>query len=176
MTDTGDSTEVLMQLAYTELRAVAERLLRESGDGARMSPSSLVHMASMKLLGQRAGFRDHRHLTAIAVLAMRRLLVDLARSRSAQRRASGPMVPLDSIAEIELDGSSVDALVVDEALALLAGSHPRPAKVVECRIFGGLTVEETAQALDLSPAQVKRDWSTGIAWLRAHWGAPDPGN
>lgn len=174
MRDGREPTDLLLQLAYAELRAVAERMLHQSGDGAHLSPSSLVHLASMKLLAQRSAFRDRRHLTAIAVLAMRRLLVDLARTRSAQRRAGGSVTSLNSIAEVEVEGCKVDTLLVDEALASLAKAYPRPAKVVECRIFGGLSVEETASALELSAAQVKRDWSAGITWLRNHWGAADP--
>ncbi len=170
MTESRDSTEILLQLAYAELRAVAERLLHASGDGGHVSPSSLVHMASMKLLGQRAAFRNRRHLTAIAVLAMQRLLVDLARNRSAQRRSNGPVLSLELMQEVEVDGRTLDVLAMNDSLTRLAVALPRPARVVGCRIFGGLSVEETAQALDMSPAQVKRDWSAGLAWLRADWG------
>jgi RNA polymerase sigma factor (TIGR02999 family) len=169
--DARAANETLLQLAYAELRAVAERLVRQSGDVARITPSSLLHLASMKLLDQRTPFADARHLTGVAILAMRRLLVDLSRSRQAQKRDGGVVVSLDAVPETEIAREFADPVVLDEALGLLAQAHPRPARVVEARTFGGLSVEETGELLGLSAAQVKRDWSLGIEWLRAHWRA-----
>jgi RNA polymerase sigma factor (TIGR02999 family) len=171
MHDARVANETLLQLAYAELRAVAERLIDESGDGARISPSSLLHLASMKLLQQRTPFVDARHLTGVAVLAMRRLLVDLSRRRKAQKRDGGWILSLDLVPDEVIAREFDDPIVLDEALALLAKACPRPARVVEARTFGGLSVEETAELLELSPAQVKRDWTEGIDWLRVHWRA-----
>ena len=167
----GESADAraLLQLAYAEMRAVAERLIREASDSGHISPSSLVHLASMRLMDQRTPIRDARHMLALSVIAMRRLLVDEARARQAARRGGGAVLRLEMVDELADEPRFADALALDEALSRLAQAQPRGSEVVQARIFAGLSVDETAGTLGISPAQVKRDWQAAIAWLREHW-------
>ena len=169
MADAPDDPRILLQLAYAEMRSVADRLIRDAGDDAHISPSSLVHLASIRLMDQRSPVRDAGHMLALSVIAMRRVLVDAARARKAARRGSGSVLRLESTEELRDEPRFGDALALDEALSRLATVDPRWAEVVQARVFGGLSVEEVARALGTSPAQVKRDWQGGIAWLRSHW-------
>ena len=164
----GDA-HALLQLAYAEMRAIADRLIRESADSAHISPSSLVHLASMRLMNQRTPIRDARHMLALSVIAMRRLLVDEARARQAVRRGGGSVLRLEAVEELADEPRFTDALVLDEALCRLARAQPRGSEVVQARVFGGLSIEETAGSMGISVAQVKRDWQAAIAWLREHW-------
>jgi RNA polymerase sigma factor (TIGR02999 family) len=164
----GDA-HALLQLAYAEMRAIAERLIHESSDSEHLSPSSLVHLASMRLMNQRTPIRDARHMLALSVIAMRRLLVDQARARQAARRGGGSVLRLDAVEELADEPRFADALALDEALSRLAQAQPRGSEVVQARVFGGLSIEETAASMGISEAQVKRDWQAGIAWLREHW-------
>jgi RNA polymerase sigma factor (TIGR02999 family) len=130
--------------------------------------TALVHEAFLRLVGTQAPWVDRGHFYGVAAQAMRRILVDQARRRAARKRVpSGVTVSLDEAATLA-DRESWAALKVDEALADLERVDPRQARVVEIRYFAGLSVEETAEALGVSPATVKREWSTARAWIARH--------
>ena len=158
--------EQIMPLVYGELKALA-RGHRYRWDGFR-SPgtTSLVHEAYLKLSGQaQFGFANRRHFYSVASKAMRCILIDNARWHGRQKRGGGdaPETFQDSI--LVSAERSDELLALDEALTLLDEREPRLARIVECRCFGGLTVEETAEALAVSPATVKRGWSLARTWL-----------
>jgi RNA polymerase sigma factor (TIGR02999 family) len=159
----------LIPLLYDELRRLAGHFLREERPGHTLQPTALVHEAYLKLAGQRAGFENRAQFMAVAAQAMRRILVDYARSRVAAKRGGG-MALLDI--EVATAGAaatveqSEELLAVDEALEKLAAMDSQQARVVEMRYFGGLTVDETAAALGIAPRTVKREWAMAKAWLR----------
>ena len=166
----GDANALnrLLPLVYDQLRAVAARALHAERPGHTLQPTALVHEVYMRLVGQHAPWRDRAHFFAIAAQAMHRILVDYARAhRASKRGGSAAHVPLDETNDgpaesvVELD----DVLQIDEALAALAALDPLEARIVELRYFGGLTIEESAEALSVSPATVKREWRTARAWL-----------
>ena len=167
----GDGLDEPLDLAvaraYHELRAIAHRRLRGHGAGATLSTTGLVHEAYLKLVGPgRAAWRDRAHFLAQASLAMRYVLVDLARERAAAKRGGArAAVTLDD----ELVGAEDQAdavLQLHEALERLAAWEPRLARVVDCRFFGGLTEAETAEALGLTVRTVQRDWVKARVLLR----------
>jgi RNA polymerase sigma-70 factor (ECF subfamily) len=168
----------LMPLLYDELRRLAGHFLREERPGHTLQPTALVHEAYLKLAGQRAGFENRAQFMAVAAQAMRRILVDYARSRVAAKRGGG-MALLDI--EVATAGAaatveqSEELLAIDEALERLAAIDSKQAKVVEMRYFGGLTVEETAAALGIAPRTVKREWAMAKAWLRVEISSWDRG-
>jgi RNA polymerase sigma-70 factor (ECF subfamily) len=156
-----------MPLVYDELRRVAARYIGRERPGQTLQATALVNEAFVRLVSEKArGFENRAHFVAIAALSMRQILVQRARARRAAKRGGAPdRVTLD---ERLLAGepASIDILALDEALTRLAGIDPTQAKVVELRYFGGLTIEETAQALHSSPATVKREWTMARAWLK----------
>jgi RNA polymerase sigma-70 factor, ECF subfamily len=161
----------LMPLVYDELRALAERYLRGRGIGQTLQPTGLVHEAYVRLLEQRrVDWQGRTHFFRIAAQAMRRVLVDYARSRLAQKRGGGEVrVTLADLAVVAAP-AEVDILAVDRALSQLEAADPQQARVVELRFFAGLTIDETAEALAISAATVKREWSHARAWLLAELG------
>ncbi len=165
----GDDEAVggLMPLVYDELRRIAARYMRREWRGVTLQPTALVHEVYMRLLRDRArDWRTRAHFVAIAATAMRQILVERARARGAAKRGGrGARVTVDSSA-LAARAPAVDLEAIDEALARLARFDARQARVVELRFFGGLTVEEAAEVLGLSPATVKREWSVARAWLR----------
>ncbi len=156
----------LMPVVYDELRQLAHRQLRRERTDHTLNTTALVHEAYLKLVQQdAAGWRNRGHFFGIAVQAMRRILVDYARRRIADKRGGGlAPVSLDE-ATIKVEERAVELIALDEALTRLAGFDERAAKLVECRFFGGLSIDETADALGVSPATVKRDWAAARAWL-----------
>lgn len=158
---TQGSLDETVALAYHELRAIAhQRLMARDRNGAgTLSTTALVHEAYLKLADQSQGvWRDHGHFLALASLAMRHVLVDRARERNALKRGGAPRrVSLDET-ELPLDSLDEVVLQIDDALERLAASEPRLAQVVECRFFGGLTEQETAEALGLTLRTIQRDW------------------
>jgi RNA polymerase sigma factor (TIGR02999 family) len=165
----GDGAEVfddLVPLVYGELRQIASRQLARERRQRTLSTTGLVHEAYLKLVDEtRAPVRSRAYFFAAAARAMRQVLVDAARRRNRKKRGGGE-APLDLQAfEVAVDGFAADLSELDEALDRLAALFPRQARVVECRFFGGLSVEETAEALELAPRTVKRDWSLARAWL-----------
>jgi RNA polymerase sigma factor (TIGR02999 family) len=168
----GDDSamERLIPAVYDELQGIARRHLGREHPGHTLSTSALVHEAYLNLLDQSSvDWQDRVHFFAIASRTMRRVLVWHARKRSASKRGgAGPALSLDEAVALagEDDPDSVDVLALNEALDRLEDVDPRLCRVIECRHFGGLSVEETAHALDVSPATVKRDWQAARAWLR----------
>jgi len=172
----GDGAAVadLMPVVYDELRRLARHYVRRER-AQSVQATELVHEAYLRLAGDRPQrWQGRTHFLAIAAIGMRRLLVERARARGAEKRGGNRVqVTLDD-ALVAGPGASVDLLAVDEALSTLAALDARQARVVELRFFGGLTVEETAEAAGVSPATVKRDWTLARAWLKRELGT-DPG-
>jgi RNA polymerase sigma-70 factor (ECF subfamily) len=157
----------LIPLVYNELRVIASRRLgREWRDNA-LQTTVLVNEAYLKLVGQRAvDWQNRAHFFAIAAQLMRRIVVDDARRRLSQKRGSGGVtMPLDDLPAREPSVGTVDVLALDAALGELERLDPDQGRLVELRFFGGMTVEETAEVLGLSPATVKREWAVAKGWL-----------
>lgn len=161
-----DAAERLMPLVYDELRRLASSFMRRERSDHTLQPTALVHEAYMRLVDQRSvEWRDRSHFLAIAAQAMRRILVDHARRRGAEKRGGGNRVTLQESMAVS-EGQEVDVLALEEALHELETLDERQVRVVELRFFGGLTVEETAEALGVSAPTVVRDWRHAKAWLR----------
>ena len=159
--------ERLLSTVYAELRKVAAAHLRRERPDHSLQVSALVNEAYIKLAGlTRIDWQNRSHFFGVAARVMREILVDHARSRRAEKRGKGAQVlPLDDVI-VGQKGITTDMLALHEALDDLARTDPRAARVVECRYFAGLSVEETAEALQVSPRTIKHDWQFGRAWLR----------
>lgn len=162
----------LMPLVYGELRRLADHYMRGEQFDHTLQPTALVHEAYLRLTGtNRVRFNNRSHFYGAAAQAMRRVLVDHARRRNAQRRGERPaMVNLESI-DVGVDVRQ-DLVALDEALVRLTATAPQPAQVVELRYFGGLSIDETAEALGVAPVTVKRHWAFARAWLHRELNAP----
>ena len=163
----GSAVESLLGLLYEELRALAASYLRREGREHTLQPTALVHEAFLKLVDQRrVNWRGRTHFLAVGAQAMRRVLVDHARSKKRHKRGGG----LKQIAlpqEIALSPNrEEDLLAVDEVLTKLAAVDARQARIVELRFFGGLTVQEIAEHLGVSKRTVESEWTMVRAWLR----------
>jgi RNA polymerase sigma factor (TIGR02999 family) len=170
----------LMPLVYDELRRIAARYIGRERPGQTLQATGLVNEAFVRMAAERTRqFENRTHFLAIAALSMRQILVQRARAKHAvKRHGGGHQVTLNDISapssavrpEFERPDANrpgeVDMLALDEALSRLATFDPEAAKVVELRYFGGLTVEETAEAVGVSPATVKRQWAMARAWLK----------
>jgi len=156
----------LMPLVYGELRRMARSALYDERPGHTLSTTALVHEAYLKLARvDRLTWRDRSHFFAVCAQAMRRVLVDYALMRRAAKRGGGaPHLPIEDVVAVAQDRPE-DILWMDEVLARLEAMEPRHARVVECRVFAGMGVKGTAEALGVSPATVKRDWTLARAWL-----------
>ncbi len=156
-----------MPLVYDELRRIAARYMSRERPGQTLQATALVNEAFVRLAAERPReFQNRTHFLAVAALSMRQILVQRARARGAAKRGGAPQrVTLDD-ALLAGEGASIDVLALDEALTRLAALDPTQAKVVELRYFGGLTIEETADAMRLSPATIKREWAMARAWLK----------
>jgi RNA polymerase sigma factor (TIGR02999 family) len=164
----GDSEAAnsLMPLIYNELRALAARFMKCERPGHTLQPTALVHEAFMRLVDQRnAEYQSRGHFMAIGAMAMRRVLVNHAQARAAQKRGGGARrIPLsDELAANDEVG--VDFVALDEAMNRLAERDPRKAKVVEQRFFAGIEMSQIAENLGVSLATVKRDWEFARTWL-----------
>ncbi len=170
-----EALDRLFPTLYEELRRQAARHLRAERAGHTLQTTALVHEAYLRLVDQReVRCQNRAHFFGIAAQAMRRILVDHARSRHAAKRGgSAIQVPLEE-AHAVADASGVDLLDLDEALTRLAALDPQQARIVELRYFSGMSIEETAEVLGISPATVKRDWSMARAWLRRELGEGGP--
>lgn len=160
------STDRLYQVLYDDLRAMAhQQRLRWKGD-LTLDTRSLVHESYFKLVrGDAARWEDRRHFLAVATRAMRQVLINYAEQRRAAKRGGGlPEVTLEADA-VSAGAMSADVLDLGEALDRLAAVHPRLARVIELRFLVGLSVEESAEALEVSLATIKRDWVLARAWL-----------
>ncbi len=158
--------EALMPLVYDELRKVAARHLRGQREGHTLQTTALVNEAYLRLIdASQVQWQNRAHFFAVAANFMRRILVDFARSRNYQKRGGGAQpVELDE-AMILAPEHSADLLALDEALTRLQALNERQAQVVELRYFGGLSEEETAEALKVSVRTVRRDWNFARVWL-----------
>ena len=163
--------ERLYQAVYAELRRVAGANLRRERVGHTLQPTALVNEAYLRLAPS-CSFENRRHFFAAAAEAMRRILVDHARQRrSAKRGGNLERVTLAGVDIAAEEGAVVDVLAVDAALTELAASKPRLAELVSLRCFAGMSIEEAAGALGISPATAKRDWAFARVWLAERIGA-----
>jgi len=155
-----------MPLVYDELRRLASSYLRQERSDHTLQPTALVHEAYLRLVDQKnVHWKDKGHFFAITAQLMRRILVDHARSHLAEKRGSGAAkVPLEDAVVMSKERPD-ELLTLDESLTRLGRMDPQQARIVELRIFAGLSVEDTAALLGISPATVKRDWSMAKAWL-----------
>lgn len=158
----------LLPHVYEELRAIAGQMMRAGRPGHTLQPTALVHEAWLKIdraAGGGLDLRNRHHFLAVAATAMRQVLVNHARDRRAQKRGDGVVrVPLDDhLDAVERKAGSLVEL--DDVLQRLAASRPRAARIVELRVFGGLTLEETARALDIAESTVSEDWRFARVWL-----------
>ena len=160
------SLDSLLPIVYQELRRLAASYLRRERPGQTLQPTALVHEAYLRLMKDRPDrWQNRAHFCAIAAHSMRQILIERARARGAIKRGGGgPRITLDE-ALVAGGERSIDLLALDQALERLAAMDAEQARLVELRFFGGLTVEETAEALDMSPATVKRHWTVARAWL-----------
>jgi RNA polymerase sigma factor (TIGR02999 family) len=162
-----DSTarDALVPIIYGELRRLAHHYMQNERAGHTLQTTALVHEAYLRLTDvDRMQWRDRGHFFAMAATLMRRILVDHARDRACDKRGGGVVFTAIDGKQIGR-GTNIDAIALDEALERLAAIDPQQSRVVELRFFGGLTIEETADALDISPATVKREWTWAKAWL-----------
>jgi len=167
---TPGALERVLPVVYDELKLLAESVFRAERPDHTLQATALVHEAYLRLAGS-AGldWKNRRHFFGIAAQAMRQILVDHARRRSAGKRQGGQAVTLDEHL-VPATATPDDILGVDEALDRLKLVAPRAAQVVELRYFAGLSIEETAETLAISPATVKRDWLSARAWLQRELG------
>lgn len=160
----------LMPLVYDELRRLAASYIRNEKPGQTLQATALVHEAFVRLSAEKGQpWKNRTHFLAIAALSMRQILVQRARARHADKRGGeAERITLDEslLAGHARPERGVDVIALDAALERLAAFDAQQAKIVELRYFGGMTVEETAEALDISPATVKRHWTIARAWLR----------
>ena len=159
----------LMPLVYDDLRRVAASYMRQEGAGHALQTTALVHEAYVRLIDQKqVKWRNRAHFFGVAAGLMRRILVDHARRRRAEKR--GGDWERVTLAEHEIAAESareIDVLSLHESLERLATFDPQQERIVELRYFGGLTIEETAEVIGVSPATVVRDWTIAKAWLRS---------
>ncbi|MFN0166020.1 MAG: sigma-70 family RNA polymerase sigma factor [Bryobacteraceae bacterium] len=163
-----DAVDRLIPLVYRELRRLAGYYMRGERPGHTLQATALVHEAFLLLVDQsRADWQNRAQFMGVAGQLMRRLLVDHARRRKAVKRGGFPLTLDEGRFDLGADlAQTEEILAVDEVLARLADLDPQQAKVVELRYFGGLSIEETAEALGISTRTVKRDWTMAKAWLR----------
>ena len=155
----------LVGIVYPELRAIARRQLANERGDHTLQPTALVNEAYMRLSRlDRIDWQDRVHFVRMASRLMREILVDHARRHGAGKRDGGERVPITQV-DVAAPVGDIDMLALDGALDRLAAIDPARAQLVELRYFGGLTIEETAEALSISPATAKRHWQTARAWL-----------
>jgi RNA polymerase sigma factor (TIGR02999 family) len=155
----------LTAIVYDELHRLARRYLRGERKGHSLQTTALVNEAYLRLVDHtRMEWQNRAHFFAVSAQVMRRILVDHARRRNAKRGRGLQRIPLDDVTLVS-SAPSTDLVALDDALRLLADRDPRKAQVVEMKFFGGLSVEESAAVLGVSPVTVMRDWRTAKAWL-----------
>ena len=167
-----DAYRQVSAILYDELRRQAVRCMRGERPGITLQATALVHETFMRLAGAgQVMWQDRRHFLAIAARTMRRVLVDLVREKAAAKRGARPeAVPLEF--DIVAEGPSlVDLIALDHALETLSTFDARKARVIELRFFAGLTVDETAEVLEVAPDTVARDWRLARTWLLQELGA-----
>ncbi|MEZ5294467.1 MAG: sigma-70 family RNA polymerase sigma factor [Vicinamibacterales bacterium] len=162
----AEATARLAELLYPELRSIASRLMRRERDGHTLQPTAVAHEAFLRLVDQRTiEWQDRAHFLGIAARIMRQILVEHARAHGTAKRGGGvPRVTLDDAFVPQRDGA-FDLLALDDVLTRFAAVDPRGARVAELRVFGGMTVQETAEELGVSPRTVNTDWMAARLWL-----------
>ncbi|MCH7701619.1 MAG: sigma-70 family RNA polymerase sigma factor [Planctomycetes bacterium] len=160
------ASDTLLPLVYDELRRLASARMALEAPGQTLQPTALVHEAYLRLVGDgQVDWENRRHFFGAAASAMRRILVERARRRGRIKHGGGRQrVPLDDVA-VEADEKLLDYVVLDEALCRMEKQDERMSQIVMLRFFAGLTIEDTAQALGISPMTVKREWACARAWL-----------
>ena len=164
----GDTSarDALVPLVYNELRRIARRCLSGQHSGHTLQPTALVHEAYLRLVRYDSiDWRNRAHFFALAAQIMRQILVDHARKQTATKRGGNAVTVVVDEASVAAKQTSLDLLALDDALKQLASLDPRQSQIVELRFFGGLSIEETAQAVNISPATTKREWATARLWL-----------
>ncbi|MBL8294014.1 MAG: sigma-70 family RNA polymerase sigma factor [Bryobacterales bacterium] len=161
-----EALDVLTPLVYGELRNLAARYLRRERSDHTLQSTALVHEAYLRLIDQnQVRWQNRAHFFGVAAQMIRRILVDHARTKHAQKRGGNAQkLSLDEAIGLP-EQRDLDIIALDDALKLLAELDAQQSKVIELRFFGGLSIEETAEALGISPATVKREWVTARAWL-----------
>ena len=163
-----EALDRLTPIVYDELRRLARRYMRREARSDVLQTTALVHEAYLRLVGEDVAWEGRSHFFAVAAKLMRRILVDFARRRQAQKRGKGEVLSLEEV-ERRLpgihDGPDVELLALDAALRRLAEFDDRKSRILELRFFGGLTIEETGRALQISHATVERDFRLAKAWL-----------
>jgi RNA polymerase sigma factor (TIGR02999 family) len=161
-----EALDRLMPIVYDELRRQAARYLRREQAGHTLQTTALIHEAYVRLVDQRnVQWQNRAHFFGIAAQLMRRILVDHARTKKRVKRGGSDVRVSLGEATVAVKGQDLDVVALDEALERLAQIDEQQSRVVELRFFSGLTVEETAEVMGISPATVKRDWSMAKAWL-----------
>jgi RNA polymerase sigma factor (TIGR02999 family) len=170
-----EAADLLVEAVYSDLRKKAAAFLRRERPGHTLQPTALVHETYLRLVDQkRVVWQSRAHFLGVAAEMMRRILVDHARNRKARKRGgSRTRVTLDE-ALASSGPRALDLIALDDALNELAALDPRQSRVVELRAFGGLSVEETAEVMEISPATVKRYWAFSRAWLARRMAGRDP--
>jgi len=175
-----EALERLYEAVYAELRRLAGSQMRREGRAVTLQPTMLVNEAYLRLSPPGAAWQNRAHFFAAAAEAMRRILVDHARRRHSRKRGGGAehvtLGSLDIPAAGDGDAAAeeADVLAIDAALEALAAERPRLADLVKLRFFAGLSIEDAAAALDVSPATAKRDWTYARAWLKDRLAAQQP--
>ena len=171
----GDKSALdeMTPILYEELRRVARRLLSAERPDHTLQPTALVHEAYMRLIDQRAvDWRNRAHFLGVAATMMRRILINHAKAhQAAKREGYAAAISLEDALGV-FTNPQVDLLDLDNSLDRLTKLDPQQGKVVELRYFGGLSIEETAEVLGISPATVKREWGTARLWLRQQMEGP----
>jgi RNA polymerase sigma factor (TIGR02999 family) len=156
--------QALLPLVYDELKRLARNYLRNERPGHTLQSTALVHEAYLRLVQSPLQLQNRTHFFAVAARLMREILVDHARSRRAAKRDYRCKITLDRAVALP-QKRDVDLLALDDALDELSRLDPRQGRIVELRFFGGLSIHETSEILGISPATVKREWTTARAWL-----------
>jgi len=162
-----EALDRLIPVVYDELHRIAERYFRRERSDNTLQPTALVNEVYIRLVKQSAvSWQNRAHFFGIAANTMRRILVERARARNASKRGSGDYkLDLTDVSGVPVDSSRVDLLALDRSLEHLESFDPQQSRIVEAKFFGGLSIEETAEVIGVSPATVKREWALAKAWL-----------
>ena len=162
-----EALDRLMPFVYDELRRIAQRQFRRERPGHTLQPTALINELYIRLVKQSGiGWQNRSQFFGIAAKIMRQVLVDHARARNASKRGGGDYkVDLTDMSDMPVDRNKLDLLALDKALEELAAFDPQQCRIVEAKFFGGLSIEETAEVIGVSPATVKREWALAKAWL-----------
>jgi RNA polymerase sigma factor (TIGR02999 family) len=168
-----EARDELLGLVYEPLRAIAGRHLNREREGHTLQPTALVHELYLKLVDQRrVAWNDRAHFFAVAAQVMRRILVDHARRRKSDKRGGDVIaVTIGAAADLASITENFDVVALDVALEQLEKIFPQQARIVELRFYAGLTIDETAAVLGISPATISREWTMARAWLRRELGS-----